>query len=136
MARRSSPSREAPRKVLTLDEIRNGIARVEKRIEELAAFDPQKMTVEYPPELKALSTSIQTTLARIFGEDTADYRLFSPAADLQWSSSIFFVDARPTPLSEYTNGVASNRERSLALLREVVRTLNEDLVEQEQLAHV
>jgi predicted nucleotide-binding protein len=92
------------------------------------------MTTTHPPELSALSTSIQRTLGIIFGEDTADYRRFSPAANLQWSAPVFVV-TRGTPqipLSDYVKGVANNRERSLALLREAVHTLSEDLAEQEQ----
>jgi predicted nucleotide-binding protein len=37
-----------------------------------------------------------------------------------------------TPLSDYIEGVTQNREHSLALLREAVRTLQEDLEEQER----
>jgi predicted nucleotide-binding protein len=134
MARRPSPPRAEAAKQLTPDEIRNGIARLEKRIEELADFNPQKMTVTHPHELKALSTSIQTTLGRIFGENTPDYQRFSPAADLQWAPIIGFVirGTAPTPLSQYIAGVANKRERSLALLREAVRTLREDLADQDQ----
>jgi hypothetical protein len=59
------------------------------------------MTTGHPPELNALSTSIQRTLGIIFGEDTDDYRRFSPAADLQWSGPLSFVDdGPPTPLSD------------------------------------
>jgi hypothetical protein len=36
--------------------------------------------------------------------------------------------------SDYIDGVARNRERSLVLLREAVRVLNEDLADQEQQA--
>jgi len=116
--------------------MRNGIARLEKRVEELAAFDPQKMTEDRPVELKALSTSIQTTLGRIFGEGTADYRQFSPAADLQWNPGIgaLYVGRGsgppPTPLSDFIRGVDQNRKRSMALLQQAVQTLKEDLAEE------
>lgn len=134
MARRSTPPQEAARKELTQDELRNGIARLEKRIEEVAAFDPQKMTETHPPELKAISTSIETTLGRIFGENTPDFRRFRLAASLQWAPVIGYVirGTPSTPLPQYIVGVASNRERSLALLREAARTLKEDLAEQDQ----
>ncbi len=131
MARRPPPPPEASKKVLTPDELRNGIARLETRMKEVAAFDPQRMTAAHPPELKALSTSIQATLARIFGENTPDYRRFSPAADVDWFTPI---SLRATSLSEFVAGVTRNRDRSLALLRQAVQTLTEDLAEQVQKA--
>src|SRR5262245_7043135 len=107
MARRAAPPRGAPKKGLTPGESPTGITRLQKRVEELTAFDPQKMTQNYPPELQALSTAIQTTLARVFGEDTADYRRFLPATDLQWSGPLFLVGGMPPPPpSEYIEGVA------------------------------
>jgi hypothetical protein len=68
-------------------DIRNGIARLEIRIGELTAFDPSKITKKHPPKLKELSSAIETTLARLFGVDTADYRVYSEAATLQWPPS-------------------------------------------------
>ena len=81
MARRPTPLPPAPKKTLTPDELRNGIKRLQTRIEELEAFDPNKMTESYPPDLQGLSTSIQTTLARVFGDGTADYQRFLPLAN-------------------------------------------------------
>src|ERR1700732_654777 len=83
MARRPSASQFAPKKSLNAAELQNGIARLQKRIEDLEAFDPKKMTERRPPELEGLSSAIKATLARIFGDGTADFRRFLPAADLQ-----------------------------------------------------
>jgi predicted nucleotide-binding protein len=134
MAKRNTPPREAARKILIPAELRSGIDRLKKRIEELEAFDPRKMTESHPAELRALSTSIQATLARVFGEDTPDYNLFLPAIDLQWSASLYMGGGSPTPLSDYRDGIAENRRRSLATLRQAVRTLEEDLAEATSLA--
>lgn len=131
--RRPSKSQApAPKKVSTPDELRAGIGRLEKRIEELEAFDPNSMKENHPPELDGIATAIQTTLARVFGEETADYQRFLPAADLQWSGPGFFIAGMPpTPLSEYIEHARYNRERALVQLREAVRALQEDLVEAE-----
>jgi len=129
MARRPSASQLAPKKILNAAELHNGIARLQKRIEDLEAFDPKKMTEKRPPELEGLSSAIKATLARIFGDGTADFQRFLPAADLQWTGPSFFMAGTPTPLSDYINAVGYNRERSLAQLRESVRTLQEDLAE-------
>jgi hypothetical protein len=112
--------------------IRNGIGRLEKRIRELTAFDPTKMTEPRPAELKALSTAIQISLERAFGRYTADHRRFAEAADLQWAPNVSQVVRGVQPfLTDYIQGVSRNRERSLVLLREAVRTLNEDLADEE-----
>jgi len=102
---------------------------LQKRIEDLEAFDPKRMTERRPPELEGLSSAIKATLARIFGDGTADFQRFLPAADLQWMGPSFFMAGTPTPLSDYINAVTYNRSRSLAQLREAVRTLQEDLAE-------
>jgi predicted nucleotide-binding protein len=128
MARRPTQPPPAPKKTMTTDELRNGIKRLQTRIEELEAFDPNKMTENRPAELQGLSTSIQTTLARVFGDGTPDYQRFLPACELQWSPG-FYISGMTTPLSDYIKGVAKNREYSLAQLRGVVRTLEEDLAE-------
>jgi len=65
MARRPSASQLAPKKSLNAAELQNGIARLQKRIEDLEAFDPQKMTEKRPPALEGLSSAIKATLARI-----------------------------------------------------------------------
>jgi hypothetical protein len=131
MARRP-PGKTVQPKVLTADELRQGIIRLQKRIEELETFDPQSMKENYPPELKGLSTTIQTTLARVFGDGTADYDRFASAANLAHSPPLFFVSGMPpTPLSDYIQGVVYNRQRSLVQLREAVRMLEEDLLELE-----
>jgi predicted nucleotide-binding protein len=130
MARRPSASQLAPKKTLNAAELQNGIARLQKRIEDLEAFDPKKMTEKRPPELDGLSNAIKATLARIFGDGTADFQRFLPAADLHWTGpSFFWAGMPPTPLSDYINAVAHNRERSLVQLREAVRTLQEDMAE-------
>jgi hypothetical protein len=116
--------------------IRNGIGQLQRRIVELAAFDPAKMTEPRPAELKALSTAIQISLERAFGRYTADCRRFAEAADLQWAPNVSQVSRGVQPfLSDYIHGVARNRERSLVLLREAVRVLNEDLADRDQEPH-
>ena len=137
MARRSAPSAPgpAPKKQMTPAELRDGIARLTKRREEVAAFDVGAMRVGQPPELAALSTAVTRALEKTFGEDTADCRRFASAARLAWQVPAGLLVAGsgrpPTPVSEYQDGARRNIERSVALLGEAIRGLEEDLVEQE-----
>jgi predicted nucleotide-binding protein len=94
---------------------------------ELTAFDPSKINQKHPPELTALSSAIRTTLARIFGDDTADYRHYSEAATLQWAPSR--ERTRTSTLEDYVRGYDANRQHSLALLGQAIQTLKEDLAE-------
>jgi len=136
VARRVSTA-PAPKRIMNPTELRAGIERIEKRIEELTAFDPSKMQVDHPPELAGIETAIQTTLARVFGDGTADYKRFLPAATIQWSGPVILFAGQPrTPLSDYIKNVQHNRERSLVQLREAVRVLQEDLQDCEPFASV
>jgi hypothetical protein len=130
MAKRIDP-RPAPKILHTPQSIRMGIDRLAARIKELEAFDPSKMQQGRPPELIALETSIQRSLEKTFGEDTADFRRFRAASELHYSPSILISGQPPTPLSDYQKGATRKRENALALLAEATRTLHEDLSELE-----
>jgi predicted nucleotide-binding protein len=128
MARRPTTPSLAPKLHLNAAEMQAGITRLQKRIEALEAFDSTQMQASYPPELAALGTSITRALEKTFGENTADFKRFSDAGDLRWSPG-FFIMGEPTPISEYRQGVAGKKAHSLALLKEAIRTLEEDFDE-------
>ncbi len=109
--------------------MREGVARLSKRLEELNAFDAGKMWVESPPELKVLETAIERALAKTFGDDTPDFRRFRTAASLRWSP-MAYIGGQRTPLSDYQNAVGKKVEASRALLGEAIRTLQEDIAEE------
>lgn len=111
--------------------MREGIARLTTRLEELNAFDARQMSVEQPPELKGLEAAIERSLEKTFGADTSDFRRFSSAANLRWSPS-FFIAGQRTPLSDYQDAVARKIESARALLGEAIRTIEEDISEQTQ----
>jgi predicted nucleotide-binding protein len=118
----------APKLHLSTAEMQAGIVRLRKRLEELEAFNPEQMQERSPPELAALETAITRALEKTFGENTADFRRFSGAGDLRWSPG-FFIMGEPTPLHEYRQGVSGTKAQSAALIREAIRTLEEDIGE-------
>ena len=73
MARRSSSNPEPQCAVLTIEQMRRGVARLKKRIEELQAFEPRSVQKRCAPEVEALSTAIEATLSSIFGPGTVEY---------------------------------------------------------------
>jgi predicted nucleotide-binding protein len=138
MARRPAapPPLTAPRQQLTPDEKRTAVTRLSGRLEALESFDVRAMKENRPPDLIVLQTSITRELERAFGENTADFKHFKSAGELAWMPFIgaLYIGGggkmpAPTPLSEYQKGVGDNINRSKMLLKEAVRSLEEDLAE-------
>ncbi len=67
---------------LTVDQMRKGIARLERVIGEIEAFDATKLTKRWSPEQKALEATIEGALASVFGHDTVEYRRYAQATVL------------------------------------------------------
>lgn len=128
MARPVKPAGPAPSIEITPERMRSGVGRLTKRLEEVDAFNVQAMQERTPPELAALSAGILSSLAKTFGEDTAEYRRFAPAANLQWNPA-FAISGGPIPLQEYKEATAKNFQRAHTLLAEAIKSLTEDLAE-------
>ena len=81
MARRAlqSPPKTA---VLTVDDMKRGIQRIEARIADLGAFDPESVQKRFAPEVTVLQTAIEETLGDVFGTDTVEYNRYRGAARL------------------------------------------------------
>jgi hypothetical protein len=80
--------------------------------------------------LIALEASITRTLARAFGENTADFGRFQLAGELSFKpivGPIFVsragISGPQYSLSNFQKGVAANISRSRALMAEAIRSL-------------
>jgi len=63
------------------EEMRQGIARLKKRLDEVKAFDPASVTEQNNiPHVGVLSAAVDEALIRTFGADTLDYKRYSDAA--------------------------------------------------------
>jgi predicted nucleotide-binding protein len=87
MASRRSPQQPAQAN-LTVDQMRKGIARLERVIGEIEAFDHTMLTKRWGPEQKALEATIEGALASVFGHDTVEYRRYSRASTLDHGAVI------------------------------------------------
>jgi predicted nucleotide-binding protein len=127
MARRSSTP-PAPRPAnLTVDDMNRGIARLQKRIEEVERFNPQTVTDQYnAPELDALTAAVAEALALTFGHGTLDYNRYKDAAEFDRGPYNY---AHVVPPHEFQRSISGSKERSLALLRQAIRSLEERLSE-------
>jgi hypothetical protein len=113
-----------PRADLTPDRIRQGISRLERCIAIIEAFDAQ--TIQTPHDTskaEGLSALVDSALVQTFGEDTAEYRRYSGAKNFSWPLNM----ARRTPIPEIQESLGRCRARSLALLREAVSFLTQEL---------
>lgn len=110
---------------MTGEEMQRGIDRLNDRIAELKAFDARSMKSETPPEIAALEKSVERTLERIFGEGTADVQRYLPAADLQWTAGVYSDDY--PQLQHYQEGINEKINRSVAILEQAIRGLQEDI---------
>lgn len=130
MARGSQPP---ARPELTIDQTRNVIERLNKRVAELHKFDPATVKVRFgSPELKALEAAIDETLIAAFGHGTPQYKRYSSATSLDRGPVSYFndFDGRPDPTSfpEVFQGyVREGRDHAIALLQQAARGLEEGL---------
>jgi predicted nucleotide-binding protein len=113
--------------MLTADQIRQGIDRLRKRISELEAFDPASVEERWSPVTHAIDTAIEETLARVFGEGTPAYNRYNSAARLD--NGPLIMGGGPDPAYKVQEWLREGKARSLALLNQAVKGLEEDLAD-------
>jgi predicted nucleotide-binding protein len=123
---------------LTVEQMRRGIGRLKLRITDLEAFDPQSVQQRWAPEVKALQTSIEQTLAAVFGHNTVDYNRYRAVARLDDGP----IDATPDFLAVRNSGLgwgsenvdfrrylAEGKQQAILLLKEAARGLEEEIAD-------
>jgi predicted nucleotide-binding protein len=122
MARRPPPP---PQKaMLTPERIRQGIQRLERRIAEVEAFDPQSIrTLDDTSKAEALEASVKGALEQTFGPDTVEFQRYQGAASFHWPINLIY----PTPIHEIQESLRRCRARSIELLNQAVSFLKEEL---------
>src|SRR5438876_1154782 len=114
-------------KPFTSDEKRSAIARLEARINELGALDPAGIQSGEDEPVQSLSQRIASTLASIYGEDSAEYDRLRIAFDLDATAYAINFGGHVTPPREIQQGVDRGRKRAIATLQGEVDALKEDL---------
>lgn len=110
---------------LTADQIVRGIARLKKRVSDLDAFDPATVSRRFPPEVGAIETSIDETLDRVFGANTIEYNRYSSATRLDNGPLVW--GGGEDPIYKVHEYLREGKDRALALLRQAIRGLEEEL---------
>ncbi len=120
MARKVGPQPRA-------SQIRQGIDRLQKRIGELEAFQPEAVKERWAPETGAIEAAIANTLDIVFGHNSPRHHRFSPAANLDRGGLV--LGGGPDPLYKVHQWLQEGKANSLALLHQAIRSLEEDLAE-------
>jgi predicted nucleotide-binding protein len=132
MPRRPSASSPPEPARLTPQAMQAGIDRLRKRIEEVKQFNPQSVTDQYNiPEVDRLSVSIDDALIRTFGVNTTDYNLYKDAVTFNNGPYNY---AYEVPIHLVQQSLSDSKARSIALLEQAVRSLEERLAEEGEMA--
>jgi predicted nucleotide-binding protein len=116
---------------LTIEQMRRGIARLSRRIDDLDAFNPRSVQRRWAAEVKVLEKSIEETLVSVFGHDTLEYKRYHVACDLDGGPVIL---ERSESLLDVYQYLEDGRTQSIALLRQAIRGLEEEIADREQYA--
>jgi hypothetical protein len=141
MARRSVPPPKPRSPILTAGQKRRRIERLQKCITSLEAFDSQKVRKRFGnPEVVTLEAAIDKALSSAFGYGTPAYLRYNQAATLDPSPLLTNATLRSPVLPpvggpsvgapgrhEARQHFSEGRERSIVLLREAIRTLEDEI---------
>jgi predicted nucleotide-binding protein len=138
MASRHVP--EVP--ILTVEQRRRRIERLQVCIRELEAFDPQKVQKRFStPEVLALEAAIDDALSAAFGHGTPAYTRYGAACKLDsgpifapsdFAAGVIHFEAQDA--HQARRYLAEGKEKSIALLKQATRTLEEEIADQLELA--
>jgi hypothetical protein len=138
MARRSVPPAKPKTPILTVGQKRRRVERLRKCVTSLEAFDPQKARNRAPAVLE-LEAAIDKALSTAFGYGTPAYLRYNEAATLDPSPLLTNITVRasvsspggPTrrdaKVQETRQQFSVNKARAIALLRNAIRTLEEEI---------
>ena len=135
------------RHVLTVEQGRSCVARLQDCIRRLEDFDPQQVQKRFNiPEVVALEAAIDDALAAAFGHGSPSYDRYKRAASLDSGPRIGTARLSPTwgrgPQVDYEaqdtqdarRYLAEGKQRSIALLRTAIPALEQNIADQELFA--
>ena len=121
------PSPKLPERVIHgPDQLRQGIERLQRQIGKLEAFDPSSVSVRNAAETRAMQAAIAESLAKTFGDGTSEYNRYASAARLDHAPN--YISGRP-PVALIAEWIQDGKAKSLALLNQAVKDLQEELAE-------
>jgi hypothetical protein len=141
MARRSVSPPKPKSPILTVGQKQRRIERLQKCVTRLEAFDPQKARKRAPAVVE-LEAAIDKALSSAFGYGTPAYLRYNQAATLEPNPIVSNATLRSPVLRpvggpprgdakarEVSRNFSENKERSIALLRKAISTLEKELAD-------
>ncbi|RWN34175.1 MAG: nucleotide-binding protein [Mesorhizobium sp.] len=124
-----TPTPKAPTQArLSADELRRGINRLTKRLEEVKALNPEEMQGDDPaPLTRPLSAAIEASLAETFGVDTVEYDRYHRASYFNYTINMM----QRTPRGTIVNDLKRERQKSIDLLTAAINLMKDRLDESE-----
>lgn len=113
------------RATLTPDQIRRGIERLRGVLAAVEGYATSGIKEKRPADLLALAGRVKEALEKTFGLGSTQYKHFGPAAGLD----VQMIHRMNGEMDhwEYVRDVEKNRQNSIGLLNEAIRSLEEDL---------
>lgn len=109
---------------LSVQQKSEAIAKIDRRLAELRAFDPETVADRADPRIRALEGKLETLLVSIFGPETLEYRRYhSQVTDLDTAGYNIYG----TPLQEVREGLHRGKNQSIATLTEIRSGFLEDI---------
>lgn len=106
---------------LSIDKMHKGIARLEKVVGEIEAFDAIQLTKRFGPEQTALEATISGTLTSVFGHDTVEYKRYSAATKLDHGGIFMSFDGNSRDGgADARNLVAKGKVQAVLILKETL----------------
>lgn len=131
MARRPTNPMKPERPEHTVEEKRQDILRLQRRIDELEAFDPSSTSKRFSePAVTRLETAIASTLAAVFGHGTPEYNRYSSATRLDngpITMATPFTASVRNEAAEARQYYGEGKADALALLHEARRSIEEEI---------
>lgn len=121
---RATTSADPTTAKLSVEEMKRGIQRIQRRLDEVTQFDPKTLDPRDPSgTVRPLSASIETALTETFGRGTIEYIRYATAARFDWPIG-YMNDVQHHIKVKH---VAEDRERSIQLLTAAIELLEERL---------
>lgn len=117
---------------LSVDQMRKGIARLERLIVEIEAFDATQLTKRWSSAQKALEATIKGTLTSVFGHETVESRRYFRATSLDHGS--FSIGGRggygeSSEASEARKYVTDGKLEAIQILQSAIKWLKDEIVD-------
>jgi predicted nucleotide-binding protein len=113
---------------LTVADMQAGIQRLQKRLDEVKAFDGRSVTAQFEiPHVDKLSAAVEDALMRTFGSESLEYDRYRTAA--QFDNGPFNY-AYQVPIQQVQQSLNRSKASSIALLEQAIESLQERIAEE------